>query len=210
MMKLLPLGRFTDRLGKPRDIAGCSIVGRFDFRDSLQALSDHMENVAGPQETLEELYERDPVVRDWITHLLELNGINPEWVNLGIVTELLFARIQEDGQPPLPGLLVELNQPKQVPAPRSAITSDQLDTLEAMIAAISLQSSSITEAIELANTPPAESILNIVEARARFQMPPEEKAKETKAQKLARLKERYHDIPKTPGPPIDLPPPYLK
>jgi hypothetical protein len=101
---------------------------------------------------------------------LELNGIAPDWISPAQLEALLFGRIDDAGNV-VPGILIEINQPK--PAPPSTRTAEPQELAD-IIAALS-HGEGIASALELAQTVPANLLLEIAAKRAEQVMPPEQK-----------------------------------
>ncbi|MEX0271398.1 hypothetical protein AB3R30_19845 [Leptolyngbyaceae cyanobacterium UHCC 1019] len=168
-----PLAEFEDCRGDVRPIRGCSLVGRFEFGDRLSEIWQRLAT-AEPGEHWQQLYVRDRRLQFLIKRCLELNGIQPEWVNLFQVEDLLIARETEQGMEA--GWLVTLNAPKTVPT--EPPNDKPAPTLEEILAALSLSVESVPDALELADRVPGNTLMEIVTARSNLQKPPEQKRKE--------------------------------
>lgn len=98
---------FHDVYGVVRTSYGCSLLGLeesvalFEKLDSIIQESNEDKTIAG-------LYSKNKWFKYCCNRLLELNGINPDWVNPVILTALLFAY---EGKV---GLLRRLNYPNRV------------------------------------------------------------------------------------------------
>ncbi|HEY9639054.1 MAG TPA: hypothetical protein V6C57_01145, partial [Coleofasciculaceae cyanobacterium] len=157
---------FVDRFGTTRIIAGCSLCGREEFFARIRELCDRMNSEAGADETWEQFYERDDRTKFLVKRCLELNGIDPDWVNLSMIDQLLLSRPGELEGMPKQGWLVELNLPRKPAQEGQAAAS-----LEQMIAALSSHTQGLIEALELARDPkyPANELVEILEARVEQQ-----------------------------------------
>lgn len=165
---------FEDRWGQTRIIAGCSLVGREEFFQRIRELCDRMSDAA-PDETWEQFHDRDTRSQFLVRRCLELNGLDPDWVNLSMIYDLLFSRPpEEEGQEPKQGWLVELNLPRKPAADGKA------SSLEQMIAALSSHTESLIEAFQMARSPdyPANELIEVLEARTEQQKATEPKGKE--------------------------------
>jgi hypothetical protein len=142
---------------------GCSLVGLFEFQERIAELQQRLRSAADDLD-VEQFYRSDLEFRHGVDRCLLLNGIAPHWCNWQIASQLLFA----------PGLLIEINQPPQ--KARSTVDAEP-GTLAELIAGIA-QVTGIQDAIELAKTQPAKSLLEIIDAYAEQQKTPEQKQKE--------------------------------
>ena len=170
-----PLAEFEDCRGATRPIRGCSLIGRFEFGDRLSEMWQRLA-MAEAGEHWQQLYVRDRRLQFLIKRCLQLNGIEPDWVNLSQVEDLLISRKAETGMEA--GWLVTLNAPKAVPTEQ--VSDRPAPTLEEILAALSLSVESVPEALELADTVPGNALMEIVTARTNLQKPPEQKKKEKK------------------------------
>jgi hypothetical protein len=157
-----PTAEFEDRAGIVRAVFGCSIAGRFEFFDRLKQIETLLKTVDSG-ESWQALYERDKKFRHYVDRCLVLNGIDPDWVTLGMVEVFLFHRLDEETQEYKPGWLVELNLPKQS---QSQAKGSPL-SLTDIIAALSLQAG-ISDAIAAVSTLPAHLAGEILEERERL------------------------------------------
>lgn len=151
---------FEDRSGVMRTLYGCSVVGRFEFFERLQQIEARFRELPNDR-SWQQLYEADRRLKFLIDRCLTLNGIELDWVTLDMVEQLLFHRIEDELYEE--GWLISLNQPKKPPS-----AGAKSMTLEEILAAVSTHTSSIKEAIDLAETLPANQLMDLLEARARL------------------------------------------
>jgi hypothetical protein len=175
-----PLAEFVDRSGATRSIYGCSLIGRFEFADRLQQLQSILDE--HPDSTLDRLYQEHRQFRQAIDRVLMLNGIDPEWVTMPMIEQLLF--VDSDGGD---GCLVGLNAP---PSPSDGGDGGAA-TLPDLLAALSLNCESLSEAIDLATKMPANLLLDTIESKRRLLKTPEQKEEETKRERLKELRRMF-------------------
>jgi hypothetical protein len=178
-MRWLELGilaEFADRSGVIRQTGGCSLVGRFEFGQRLEQLQELLEGLS-PQQPWADEYQRGGRFAHVIDRLLELNGLQTDWLTLDMVSALLFGRVDESGQI-MSGWLIELNQ-------GSGKAGGKPATLAQSIAGLS---ESLTEALELAQELPAHLLIDIADARGELHKTPEQQAESKKQQIFDELK----------------------
>lgn len=161
--------------GVIRSFYGCSVVGAIEFDERLtelqQALSEQPEEVG-----TETLYRKDKWIQFLINKLLELNGIDPNWCTWDMVTQLLFGRVA-DGKV-TEGYLVELNRPdkpKQASKEGAAVSGKA-----GLIAAIASHCQGLEEAYRIAETIPANELLEVLRQKNELSKPEEQRKKEAK------------------------------
>jgi hypothetical protein len=174
------LAEFVDRSGVTRSIYGCSLVGRFEFAERIQQLQSILDEY--PVSRLEELYEGNRQFHFAVDRVLSLNGIDPDWVTLPMVEQLLFVRAGGDS-----GWLVELNT-RLTPG---ASAGGDAATLSDVLAALSLNCESLSEAIDLATKMPANLLLDTIEAKGQLLKTPEQKEEDLKRVRLAELRQLF-------------------
>jgi hypothetical protein len=162
-IEFAPPAEFQDRDGIVRPIATCSLIGRFEFNERIEQIQSRLA-LAEAGESWQVLYDRDKRLRFYVDRCLQLNGISPEWVTLEMVEAFLFHRFDEETDEYLPGWLVELNSPKQAP---HKVAPEKPLTLAEILAALSLQTS-VSDALEVASSIPAEMVTAISEERNRM------------------------------------------
>lgn len=147
---------FCDRYGTIRRSYGCSIMGAEEFRAYHAKLITIIESAITP---LADLYLKDQVFRHCCDRCLELNAVDPDWLDSnGLLLEgLLF--VYEDG----PGLLVRLNQPN---SPASASKGEATAGTADLVASLLAVTEDLEKALRLARDEPAKPLISILEARA--------------------------------------------
>jgi hypothetical protein len=166
-----PPAEFIDRRGKVRTISTCSVVGITEFEERLKQIQEWLKGEALEGETWQTLYKRDQYFRHLVDRCLKLNGIQPKWITLDQVEQLLFYRFDSEVGEHRPGWLLELNGLKDGDGDtQQAAPADPL-SLEEIIAVISLSTNGLEEAVQLASTLPASSMHKIISARAELTDP---------------------------------------
>ena len=168
-LEFSPIAEFPDRNNIVRPIYGTTIMGRFEFADRLadieQMLSEALEFV-----TWESLYISQSRFRHSIDKALQCWGIDPEWLTPQHIEQLLFMRGEE------PGWLIELSKGKNERGQGKA------QTLAETLATISTHCQSLQEALDLANTVPADLLVEVLNTKAGMgenkPFKPQQKAKE--------------------------------
>lgn len=166
---------FADRLGRVREVSGCSLLGLFEFQDRVKELWQIIGD-SPDSETWITLYEWDKRFKFVIDRCLELNGIDPDWVTPSQVQQLLFERADDQ-----PGWLIEINMQAQ----ESTRTQKEATPGQA-IAAIASHTKDISLAQQLADQVPArdlEAILTELNELAKAQADPEKSKKKRNQQK---------------------------
>ncbi len=136
--------QYTNRFGTVCITFGASTTGIFRFQKLIQQIHHTLLNSPEDDLTWQFYYLSDRHFQSAITECLTLNGIDPDTVTLSMVNALLFD----------PGHLILINTP-----PESAKRSqEEPATLGEVIGAIATGTESIQEAIELANTVPAQQL----------------------------------------------------
>lgn len=179
-----PLAEFVDRSGVTRSICGCSLIGRFEFVDRIEQLKA-MLDAAIEGETWQDLYLNNRAFANAVDRSLELNGIDVDWLTPESIEQLLFARFQEGEWKS--GWLTELNTRVSKPSTGEGIES----TLPNLLALVSLNCDSLSEAINLASGMPGNLLLDTIEARGELTKSPEQKAEDVKAANMAALRKDY-------------------
>lgn len=178
---------FIDRLGNTQATFGCSTVGIFRFQKLIQQIQYTLLNSSEDDLTWQFYYLSDRHFQSAITECLTLNGIDPDTVTLAMVNALLFD----------PGHLIAINTP-----PESAKRSqDEPATLGEVIGAIATGTESIQEAIELAQTVPAQQLQVILGGKnkaIRLQTEDGKKAEQAKKDR-AKAKKQLEEMRRTSG-----------
>lgn len=156
------IAEFEDRRGIVRSIRGCTILGRFEFGDRMADISEIVDRYP-PDLSWERVYRENARFRHAIERALACWGIDIEWLALSQIEQLLFGRGDERGW------LIEIanDLAGSGTADRAQATSDLAES----IAAISTHCQSLMEAMEMANAVPAKLLTDILEAKARAQIP---------------------------------------
>jgi hypothetical protein len=149
---------FQDITGQYRLVHGCSLTNREELRSRLSQLQKTLDN-APEKQTVRSLYDKDPYFRHLCHQCLELSGISLDWVDFNMMTQMLFP--YQTGEKYRQGILVELNFPTQ---PQ---TGKKGSTYEEIIAALWSHTQDLEKALELANTLPADQLLDIMQARTK-------------------------------------------
>jgi hypothetical protein len=98
----IDLLEFSDRFGNIRSTAGCSLKGKVEFDARIKLLGELLKNYQ--DETIGAVYLCDREFAHHCDRALQLNGIDPDWVNEAILINLLFLYKRS------PGLLIQLNR----------------------------------------------------------------------------------------------------
>jgi len=99
---------FVDALGIYRVIYGCPLKQRKELAHTLQTLNERLQ--ISQLKTIKSAYDHDPEFQAIADHALRLCRIEPDWISAEMLTELLFAHRDADGQPQR-ALLEQLNFP---------------------------------------------------------------------------------------------------
>lgn len=94
MFAQFPRLEFEDRFGVIRSLAGCSLMGRQEFFERLQQLQARIDALPEAA-TVAELYDTDSRFRHYCDRCLILNGIDPDWLTVGMLPDFLFVRVVE-------------------------------------------------------------------------------------------------------------------
>ena len=123
--------------------------------------------------TYAELYQQSiegddvsPILATACDRLLELNGIDPEWVTPAMLGKLLFNHLDEQGQPK-PGLLIALNYPNRVAEPNQQ--SEDINAVANAIATLTKVTEGLQEALDIANSEPWKPVSEVLNAIAEQQ-----------------------------------------
>lgn len=150
---------FADRFGILRTTYGCSLLGADEFRARLEALTQHLES-ADQQATIAKLYKQDKFFRHHCDRCLQLNGVDPDWLDAkGLILEGLLFTYDNDA-----GLLIRLNSTTADPAATAPMTPATTADVGATLLALS---SDLSKVIEQLNILPAKQVASILEARAK-------------------------------------------
>lgn len=146
--------------GVIRSFQGPSAAGSYRFTERLaqlgQVLADH------PEKTGAELY-RDNKWFQWLVNCcLELNHIEPEWVNWKQVERFLFGWVDEAGVAQT-AILVRIQEEE---SPKS-LSNQELLTLEEVAALLAESQGGIKAATELLNNLTLKQLRRILSAQAK-------------------------------------------
>ena len=155
-LEFQPLAEFSDRNNIVRPIYGTTIMGRFEFAQRMTDI-EKMLNEAAEALTWESLYLSQSRFRHAIDKALSCWGIDPDWLTPQHIEQLLFCRGEE------PGWLIELSLGK------GERGRGEGQTLVDVIATISTHCQSLQEALDLANTVPADLLVEVLNAKAGMQ-----------------------------------------
>jgi hypothetical protein len=158
---------FADRTGVIRQAYECSILGRDEFFQRLDKLTQIIEN-AHQSETIANLYRQDRWFRHNCDRCLLLCNVDPDWLNESMLSGLLF------GQKGAIGALVELNIPKQ----SDTQSKGKPATDEDMIALLWELTGGLGEASAIANDIPASVVGDVLKSRSHLHQSPEDQKKE--------------------------------
>ncbi|AFY60363.1 hypothetical protein [Synechococcus sp. PCC 6312] len=177
MFATFPRLEFEDRCGVIRGLAGCSLIGRQEFFERLQQVQQRLQEL--PElSTVAELYDTDTRFRHYCDRCLILNGLDPDWLTMSMLEEMLFVRVVEGET--RPGLLTELNQP-----PKSSKPTDEPATLHEILASLATHEKSLGDALKLASdlNLPANDLLEILTARSELEKSADPEYRKKKQQK---------------------------
>jgi hypothetical protein len=156
-LDLPPLAEFEDRFGMVRRLYGPSVLGRYQFAARIAEIGRLLEQAEG---TWPELYRGSAQFRSAMDGALTCWGIQPDWVSQHQMEELLLYRRGEEGEAK-GGYLMEL-----------LLVDDSSEggqgmSLSEAIAAISTHCHSLQEALDLANSVPADLLQEVLKSRAK-------------------------------------------
>lgn len=186
------LAEYEDRFGVVRQLYGCTILGRFEFAERLQQISDRMATLPADQPWTE-AYRKDAQLRHAIDRALGCWGIEPNNLTPAHIEAFLLYR-EHNGQY-VPGYLSEL-----LADPATAPSSDEPPTLAEAIAAVATHCESLTEAIELAGTIPSTALNDILAAKNELAEAAENPAKKPKNKEIAKhIQDNFDELMRAAG-----------
>ncbi|MGD1941874.1 MAG: hypothetical protein ACFB0G_11235 [Leptolyngbyaceae cyanobacterium] len=151
---------FRDRRGRYRIVAGCVADGYVEFEERLEAIQALLKDM--PDEyPIDELYLECEEYRYLCDRVIELSGIEADWVSFKMVGWLIFPTRQ--GNELIEGPLVILNRPaerKYPPLPGGTPIDSQARLLASLVGACG---GNVHEAIALAKTIPATQFFSVSE-----------------------------------------------
>lgn len=155
-------------------VGGCSCRGIFEFNDRMAELQAMLLE-ARKDATVHDFYLEDKRFRYLCDRVLELNGIDPDWIHPRNLSWLIFGHRDNENKP-RPSPLAVLNEPAKPRYPRKPKTKEGPNDFISMLAAIaSHPDCSPEEALRLAEDVPARLILGMLEERAWHSQSDEEK-----------------------------------
>lgn len=159
-----------------RIIPGCSCKGIFEFGDRMAELQELLQGLPPDDDRpIEALYQEHQRFAWLCDRVLQLNGIEPDWVRPSNLCWLVFGHQGEDGPVESPLLVLNAAADQRYPRKPSAKTGGHNDFI-ALLAAIAAQpDTSAEEAFRVATSEPARVVLGMLEDRAWHSMSPEEK-----------------------------------
>jgi hypothetical protein len=175
---------FADRYGMIRVSYGCSLLGTEEFRARLEALTNSLEAAKGDM-TIAKLYKQDKLFRHHCDRCLQLNNIEPDWLDAkGLILEGLLFLYEGNA-----GLLVRLNSTEPT---QPAAASEEAATVYDVGASLLALSNDLGNVIEQLNTLPAKQAGRILEARAKqgAAANPEEKQKGDRREWAAKMRSK--------------------
>jgi hypothetical protein len=186
------LAEYEDRFGVVRQLYGCTILGRFEFAERLQQISDRMATLAADQPWIE-AYRQDAQLRHAIDRALHCWGIDPDNLTPAHIQAFLLYR-EQDGQY-LPGYLSDL-----LSDPDTEPTTAEPPSMAEMVASIATHCQTLTEAIELASTVPSSALSDILAAKNDLTEMAENPARKPKNKKKANfIKENFDELMRSAG-----------
>jgi len=147
---------FQDIKGTFRLIRGCSLCDREEFGARLNQLYEILLQ-ASDSETIQQLYDQNSHFRHLCNRCLELCNIQPDWLDLNMMSQLLLS----DGE--AEGLLVQLN----FPSSKRSIDKEKGATYAELLAALWGNLEDLQKAFDIASQIPAEELIDIIEARSK-------------------------------------------
>jgi hypothetical protein len=177
------LAEFSDRLGETQEIAGCSPLGVMEFWDRIRQIQRSLQDSGKHWISL---FHQDEHFRFMVLRCLELNAVDPDWLNFEILEQFLFHRWDAEKEEFAPGWLLELNSP---PESNTKTTTVDALTSEELVAAIALTCGNLQEGMQIAQElRPAHVLAALLEAQAELK---DEKLRDKK--KLKKVTQRMKD-----------------
>lgn len=191
---LLSLIEFKDRYGIIRSSYGCSLKGLSEFTARIEQLQTILiqEAESNPEITLLDLYQSHDYFRHCCDRILELNQIDPDWLDAkGLLLEALIFSY-EGGT----ALLAQLNQLPSMGGGKPL--GPELDPNAELAATIVSLTQSLQQALEIIETHPAKEVIATLDAYERQQRMGDEKSRreEWAKERRRQAKERAEQAPK--------------
>ena len=157
-----------------RLVPGCSCKGIFEYRDRMAELETLPLSDAEKALSIETLYQSHERFRWLCDRILELNGVDPEWICLRDLAWLVFPHRDEEGKLHEPAIAL-LNAPPEARHPHKPKASDGPNDYISMLAALALTCSSIKEAQWVAENVKASTAMQLMDDIAWGRMSDEDK-----------------------------------
>lgn len=151
---------FQDRYGQWQQTRGCSLRGREQFNAYIKRLAEFIES-ADTSLPVADLYNGNEIFRYVCDRCLELNNVDPDWLDGkgALLTSLLFAH--DNGV----GLLIRLNMlPESSRAKKGNGDGAGVHDITASILAAT---NSLKEAMDMMDAPDGKAIIKTIEARSK-------------------------------------------
>jgi hypothetical protein len=152
---------FQDIIGQYHLIRGCSLTNSEEMRSRLSQLQKFLDNTP-EQEIVRSLYDQDSYFSHLCHQCLELSGISLDCLDFNMMSQMLFP--YQSGEKYSEGILVELNFSH---TNTNSTKNQKGASYEEVIAALWSHTQDLQKAFEIANTIPANQLLNITQARAK-------------------------------------------
>lgn len=146
----IDLLEFSDRFGNIRSTAGCSLKGKVEFDARIKLLGELLKKFGS--ETIGEVYLKESEFAHHCDRALQLNGIDPDWVNEAILINLLFLYKHS------PGLLVQLNRSHSSEGIRQK-TGEKKATYYDLLAGLYANTQDLEQAMRLAEDKPWKEVM---------------------------------------------------
>jgi hypothetical protein len=150
---------FEDLKGNFRLIRGCPLSQRQELASRLNQVHERLQQ-SNEGETLAEAYDRDKYLGHLFQKCLELCGVSLDWLDINMMSQFLLP-FEENGEM-REGLLVQINFPKG----KRKSDSKTSVAYEELLAALWSHTQDLQKALELAESIPAEQLMDILEARS--------------------------------------------
>lgn len=166
---------FRGRGGRYHIVSGCSVAGIFELDERFEEIRAIAQEAPGDMK-VGELYEAHPRFRYLCDRILELNGVELDWVTPREMSWLIFARMEAGQiiQPPLQ----TLNRPPKPRHPGGDQKSKGVSDRVSLIAAIASHcGGNLNVAYDVAQSKPFRELMAVMEESNWLQKTPEERRK---------------------------------
>lgn len=153
----IDLLEFSDRFGNIRSTAGCSLKGKVEFDARIKLLGELLKNYQ--DETIGAVYLQDREFAHHCDRALQLNGIDPDWVNEAILINLLFLYKHS------PGLLIQLNKGQKAEG-RGQRTGGKEASYYDLLAGLYANTQDLEQAMRLAEDKPWKEVMEAIASQA--------------------------------------------